>query len=192
LQERRRRNNYKKMKKKLFSWKGFWSDKYLFFQHPEFIKIKVKNHFTKEMIKPLFSAVLDINYYLPSFSKFDKNKLFNKESYNYNINLDIDEILGDENTNSNIICETYKNNNEDINNGDKIGKYYNNESKTIHGIRNNYGFNYLESLYKLNYEGIWELYNIHNEQRISYGKREKNKNEINDVLNINKQASSDS
>ena len=192
LQERKRRNKYKKMKKRLFSWKGFWSDKYLFFQHPEFIKIKVKNHFTKEMIKPLFSAVLDINYYLPSFSKFDKNKLFNKESYNYNINLDIDEILGDENTNSNIICDTYKNNNEDINNGDKIGKYYNNKSKTIHGIRNNYGFNYLESLYKLNYEGIWELYNMHNEQRISFGKREKNKNEINDVLNINKQSSSDS
>ena len=194
LQERKRRNNYKKMKKRLFSWKGFWSDKYLFFQHPEYIKIKVKNHFTKEMIKPLFSAVLDINYYLPSFSKFDKNKLFNKNNYNYNINLDIDEILGDDNSNSNIISDNHKNNNEDNNNSGTISKYYYNKTKNIHGVRNNYGFNYLESLYKLNYEGIWELYNMHNEQRLSVGKREKNKNEMNDLLNlnINKQASSDS
>ena len=176
LQERKRRNNYKKMKKRLFSWTGFWSDKYLFFKHPEYLKVKIKNHFTKEMIKPLFSAVLDINYYLPSFSKFDKSKLFNNENYKYNINLDIDEILGDENPNYNIISETYKNNNEDIN--DNINKYYTNKSKNIHGIRNNFGFNYLESLYKLNYEGVWELYNLHNEQRISIDKREKNKNDI--------------
>ena len=192
LQEKKRRNKYKRMKKRLFSWRGFWSDRYLFFKHPEYLKIKIKNHFTKEMIKPLFSPVLDINYYMPKFSKFDKNNLFNKNNYDYNINLDIDEILGDDNSNSKNISDIYKNNieenNEIININNKsqerisIGKYYNNKSRNIHGIRNNYGFNYLESLYKLNYEGIWELYNSYNEQRISIDKKEKNKNDINDNL----------
>ena len=97
------------MKKRLFSWRGFWSDRYLFFKHPEYLKIKVKNHFTQDMIKPLLSPVLDINYYMPKFSKFDKNKLFNNNNYDYNINLDIDEILGDDNSNSIFISDINKN-----------------------------------------------------------------------------------
>ena len=206
LQEKKRRNKYKKMKKRLFSWKGYWSDRYLFFKHPEFIKIKLKNHFTKEMIKPLFSPVLDINYYLPTFSKFDKNNLFNKNNYNYNINLDIDEILGDDNIYSHTINDSYKNNIEEkeniIDNNDKnkslerisINKYYNNRYNIIHGIRNNYGFNYLESLYKLNYEGVWDLYNSYNDQRLSIDKKEKeiNKNEDKDNDLLKNQISNES
>ena len=48
------------------------------------------------MIQPLLTPILDIDYYLPEFKKFDKNKLFNKDNYNYKINLDIDEILKEE------------------------------------------------------------------------------------------------
>ena len=190
LQEKKRRNKYKKMKKRLFSWRGFWSDRYLFFEHPEYLKVKIKNHFTKEMVKPLFSPVLDIDYYLPNFSKFDKKKLFNKDNYEYNLKLDIDEILGDENLNvdieeSKINEEENENNNKESNNAStgrksriSINTYYNkfNEGKNFHGIKNCYGFNYLECLYKLNYEDIWELYNTYSEQRISLGKKEINTN----------------
>ena len=34
--------------------------------------------------------------------------------------------------------------------------------------KNKYGFNYLECLYKLNYEGLWEKYRIYYEQKINY------------------------
>ena len=199
LQEKKRRNNYKKMKKRLFSWRGFWSDRYLFFKHPEYLKVKLKNHFTNEMIKPLFSPVLDINYYLPNFTKFNKKKLFNDNNYNYNINLDIDEILGDDNTNLNNVNEILKKTKEerDKNKNLKrisINTYYNTyNKKRMHVIRNNYGFNYLESLYKLNYEGIWELYNNYSEQRIIADKKDMNKNDINDILQSQiSQASNDS
>ena len=55
--EKLRRNNYKKSKIQLFSWRGFWSNKYLFFAHPEYLKLKVKNHYTKEMVKPILTPV---------------------------------------------------------------------------------------------------------------------------------------
>jgi len=197
LQEKIRRNKYKKMKKRLFSWIGFWSDRYLFFKHPEYLKIKVKNHFTKEMIKPLLSPVLDINYYLPNFSKFDKNKLFNKINFDYNINLDIDEILDDENLISNPIINLLKSNEEEIikkdennSNGKRrksrisINSYYNKYDKNsnYHGAKNSFGFNYLESLYKLNYDGVWELYNKYNEQRASIDKSTNLNEDQNDIL----------
>ena len=41
------------------------------------------------------SCVLDMDYYLPDFSKFDKKNLFNKKNHDYKINLDIDDILRD-------------------------------------------------------------------------------------------------
>ena len=129
IEEKIKRNRYKKVKIKLFSWNGAWSNKYLFYLHPEFLKYKTKNHITKEMIRPLLSPVYDINYYLPKFKSFDKKNLFNKDNnYNYIINLDIDKIL--EQSNNNIIL------NED----------------------NNSDNNYFESLYKLNDKDIWKLY----------------------------------
>ena len=197
LQEKIRRKKYKKMKKRLFSWIGFWSDRYLFFKHPEYLKIKVKNHFTKEMIKPLLSPVLDINYYLPKFSKFDKNKLFNENNFDYNINLDIDEILDDENLISNQIINLLKSNEKEENKKEannfsekkrksrkSISSYYNKYDKNsnYHGAKNSFGFNYLESLYKLNYDGVWELYNKYNEQRTSIDKSTNLNEDQNDIL----------
>ena len=188
LTEKKRRNNYKKMKKRLFSWRGFWSNRYLFFKHPEYLKVKIKNHFTKEMVKPLFSPVLDINYYLPKFAKFDKNKLFNNDNYDYNIYLDIDEILDDNsNSNMNIINENKNKEKNGVFKKDfkkriSISSYYNkyNHNGKIHGIKNIYGFNYLECLYKLNYEGIWEIYNDYNDQRLSVDKKDINTVDMND------------
>ena len=113
LEEKKRKNNYKSYKAKLFSWKGFWSNKYLFYEHPELLKLKIKNHYTKEMIKPLLVPILDIEYYTPPFKKFDKNKLFNNNNYNYKINLDIDDVLLDE-------FELQKENNKNNINGNNI------------------------------------------------------------------------
>ena len=38
IEEKIKRNRYKKVKIKLFSWNGAWSNKYLFYLHPEFLK----------------------------------------------------------------------------------------------------------------------------------------------------------
>jgi len=83
IQEKKRRNKYKKMKKMLFSWRGFWSQRDLFYDHPENLKLKIKNHFTKEMTKIVFSPILDMDYYMPPFSKFNVTNLFNKDDYKY-------------------------------------------------------------------------------------------------------------
>ena len=93
LDQLKRRREYKKIKKRLFSWNGFWSDRKLFFEHPEYLKLQVKNHFTKEMTKVLLTPILDIDYYLPKFSKFNKDKLFNKDDYKYKISLNLKKYL---------------------------------------------------------------------------------------------------
>ena len=135
LEEKKRRNRLKKIKKSLFSWNGFWRNKNLFVIHPEYLKFKIKNHFCKDMSKIILSPILDLKYYLPKFSKFDVSNLFNKDDYKYNMYMDVDEILN------------YHNNTENQNNiiADLIKK-------------NEYNFNYLESLYKYQYNYIWDNY----------------------------------
>ena len=93
LDQLQRRRDYKKTKKKLFSWNGFWSDKKLFFVHPEYLKLRIKNHFTKEKTKIILTPILDIDYYLPQFKYFNKDNLFNVDDYKYNISLNVEEIL---------------------------------------------------------------------------------------------------
>ena len=161
IQEKNRRNKYKKMKKNLFSWRGFWSQRDLFYEHPEYLKLKLKNHFSKEMTKFIFSPILDIDYYMPPFTKFDYNKLFNKEDFKYKINLNIENLLlsneNDENLQSN------KENKNIIISQDEDKK---NTDKSII-CKNKYGFNYLECIYKLSYEGIWEQYKNYYEQKLN-------------------------
>ena len=135
LEEKKRRNNFKKIKKSLFSWNGFWTDKALFLSHPEKLKYRIKNHFCKDMSKILLSPILDLNYYLPKFSKFNIANLFNKNDYKYYVNLDIDDIL-------NVNEENKKENNKNEN-------YIKN---------NNHNFNYLVCLYKNQYNNIWDNY----------------------------------
>ena len=162
--EKLRRNKYKKSKMQLFSWRGFWSNKYLFFTHPEYLKLKVKNHYTQEMIKPILTPVLDINYYLPNFKSFEKEKLFNKKNYKYSINLDIDEILKEEKTINNSINIT--------------------NNKSLNTLKNIYGFNYLECLYKLHDKEIWDYYKLFYEQQLSSDKANFKKSET-FIINLN-------
>ena len=150
VQEKLRRNYYQKTKKKLFSWRSFWSQKSIFYTHPERLKLKIKNHFTKEMTKIVLSPILDIDYYYPPFKKFNKDKLFNKDDIKYKINLNIENILIG---------------NEESETETKEIKEKNSDELIL--SKNKYGFNYLECLYKLNYEGLWDKYKMHYEQKIN-------------------------
>ena len=97
---RKIKNLYKKLKKNSFSWHGFWSDRDLFFINSNELKLKLMNHLTKTLMKPVLVPILDISYYLPEFSGFNPETLFNKEedeeSYSnsrYKTIMDIDKIL---------------------------------------------------------------------------------------------------
>ena len=109
LKEKMRRNNYKSIKKKLFSWCSFWSNKNIFYKNPQILKLKKMNHFSKEMAQFLLKPILDVKYELPNFKKFDEKNLFQEKKPLYKINLDIDEILNikeEENIQINIKRET--------------------------------------------------------------------------------------
>ena len=91
----KRKNIYKNIKKNLFSFNGLWSEKKLFFDKNEekILKYKTVHHYSKELILPLTKIILDINYYLPKFSLFKKEKLFlNNQNFSI-VNLDIEKIL---------------------------------------------------------------------------------------------------
>ena len=74
LTEKKRRNNYKSIKKKLFTWCYFWSNKNIFYKNPQVLKLKKMNHFSKEMTQFLLKPIIDIDYELPNFKKFNKKK----------------------------------------------------------------------------------------------------------------------
>ena len=179
IHEKKRRNKYKKVKKILFSWRGFWSQRDLFYEHPENLKLKIKNHFTKEMTKIIFSPILDIDYYMPPFSKFNIQKLFNKEDFKYKVNLNIDNLLM---VNENDIEEQNNNNNENKNVINiEEEKKENKDNKKLIISKNKYGFNYLECIYKLTHTGLWEQYKTYYEQKINIDKSQ-NQNINNDAI----------
>ena len=127
----KKKNKYKSIKKYAFSWKGFWSDKNLFFKNIDLLKTKIRNHYTKTLMKPILTPILDISYYLPEFSAFNSEKLFlpTDKKY-YKLTLDIDKILKSEQQQNNKI------NNENITNKEE-NKEENDEIKE----------NYLRSIY---------------------------------------------
>jgi hypothetical protein len=86
---------YKQLKKTLFQWKGYWSDKDLYYINVDKLRFKIKNHYTSYYARPFLSSILDIEYYLPKFTKFDRKRLFlnNEKNLEYNIRLNVDEIL---------------------------------------------------------------------------------------------------
>ena len=116
------------------------------------------------MTKIILSPILDIDYDLPSFSKFKPEKLFNIGDLKYKINLNIDNILlGTE--------EAEKENNEI--------KEKNDDDLFL--SKNKYGFNYLECLYKLNFVGLWDKYKMHYEQKINLDTKDDNNLDIIDL-----------
>ena len=159
LTDKKRRNNYKSIKKKLFSFCGFWSNKKIFYENPSILKLKKANFLSQEMTQFLLKPILDIEYELPNFKKFEKKNLFNKKNISYKINLNIDEIL-----------QKGKNINEnDI-------KIVINKSKK----------NFIESIYKYSYNKIWDKYNSYNKQNVYKENISLNNRVTYDVLISNK------
>ena len=56
----------------LFSWCGFWSNRFLFYELPEMLKLKRINHLTKDIAQLLMKPILGLHYYLADFKIFDK------------------------------------------------------------------------------------------------------------------------
>ena len=69
--------NYRKLKKKLFSWNNSYSDLNLFYNEEakKSLKYKVLNHYTEEMTQPILVPILNLKSFLPfNFSKnFKRN-----------------------------------------------------------------------------------------------------------------------
>ena len=213
LDQLKRRREYKKTKKKLFSWNGFWSDRKLFFEHPEYLKLQVKNHFTKEMTKVILTPILDIDYYLPNFSKFNKDKLFNKDDYKYKIFLNVEEILklsddkknDNQNKEVNIINkkeENIINNKEEkniINNEEEKNIINNEEEKNIINneeenniINNEEKEKKVEENIKEKDEKKKDDINIKENLNINNQIEDDKNDNTNEVLNINKQIEKES
>ena len=91
------KNIYKRLKKNSFCWYGFWSDRKAFFQNSDKLKLKLMNHLTKTLMKPVLVPIIDISYYLPEFSGFNPSTLFNKDKSDstnkFKLIMDIDKIL---------------------------------------------------------------------------------------------------
>jgi len=102
---------YKYLKKKLFKFRGAWCNRNLFFEQKNNLKLKTINHYTSYFAKPLLSPILDVDYYLPSFTKFQSSNLFmkNETNVNYRVQLNIDEILEKNSNQISTIKETETN-----------------------------------------------------------------------------------
>ena len=122
-----RRNIYRKIKKRLFSYGGLWCNWSVMYDvDNNKLKKKVLNHYTKAMTRPLLGPILDMNYYLPKFSEENVQKIFKNEKDIYVINTNINSIYERstkeekvvvDDTKCNLIQSIYKNNiSEDIQN----------------------------------------------------------------------------
>ena len=78
LEENEKINEYKKIKKKLFSFRGIWSKEEFFYDLKYHLKYKLVNHLTEDFSKILLTPILDLDYYLPIFSYFQNENLFRK------------------------------------------------------------------------------------------------------------------
>ena len=111
------KNIYRRLKKYLFSWDSYWSNKNLFFENKSLnnsdeiknndlivdknnvskIKYKIKNHYTKSFMKSLLVPIIDISYYLPNFTHFNSNDLFyNSPDIISNMDIDKDSIVDED------------------------------------------------------------------------------------------------
>ena len=127
LEELKMKNNYKRIKKNIFSFTGLWSNKDIFYNNNEedemneinedikesdnnidvinnkymnkyILKYKLINHYGKIPFRPILAPIYDINSYLPCFSLFNKDNLFiEKKEVTTVINLNMDEIFNNNN-----------------------------------------------------------------------------------------------
>ena len=96
----KKRNCYRKIKKRLYSWNNSFSNIDVFYKHnKEKLKFKISNFLSKDLSRKLLVPILDFDYYVPKFQSFEyKKKLFQNTADNseknqydelYNIDLKI-------------------------------------------------------------------------------------------------------
>ena len=92
---------YRHIMKELFIYNRLWSIKELFFsddynnndkkEKEYFTNLKLKykqiSYYTKSFEQPILYPVLEINEYIPKFTKYDKRKMF-RHNYEYTVNYD--------------------------------------------------------------------------------------------------------
>ena len=95
---------YRKIKKQIFSFNGILSTKKYFYERNKYIcKYRLLNHMSEDFTRILLTPIIDIDYYLPKFSKFELKNLFRKENKNQLIqiskiaDLSLKEIKSEEN-----------------------------------------------------------------------------------------------
>ena len=137
---------YRKIKKKLFSFNGILSSKKYFYEKNKYIcKYKLLNHMTEDYTKIFLTPIIDMDYYLPKFSKFNINNLFRSENKDHLIQI---TKLADLTLAPKLKNEKIKQKNIDYNNGN--GLYLIKESE----------FNYMNKL-NLDIEGTYEHYELY-------------------------------
>ena len=81
LEKQFKSRNYKKEKKRLFSFRGIWSTSDFFYNKEKYkLKYRLVNHLSSDFTRVFLTPIIDINYYLPQFRLFDENNLFRKVS----------------------------------------------------------------------------------------------------------------
>jgi hypothetical protein len=82
IDEQYKSHNYKKEKEKLFSFTGIWSVKDFFYNKKKYrLKYRLLNHMSRDYTRVLLTPIIDVDYYLPEFSKFNPINLFRKMDY---------------------------------------------------------------------------------------------------------------
>ena len=72
---------YRKIKKKLFSFNGIFSTRKYFYDRKKYIcKYRLLDHMTEDFTRIFLTPIIDMDYYLPKFSKFQVQKLFRSKA----------------------------------------------------------------------------------------------------------------
>ena len=71
----KKRNNYRKMKKKLYSWNNSYSNLDIFYKsNKEKLKFKISDYLGKDLSRRLLVPILDFDFYVPKFKTFKFEK----------------------------------------------------------------------------------------------------------------------
>ena len=72
--------NYRNIKKQLFKFNGIWSYQEYFYDYEKYkLKYKLLNHMTNDFTKIFMTPIIDVDYYIPKFSKC-KTDIFRNNS----------------------------------------------------------------------------------------------------------------
>ena len=80
MEKKTKLNKYIKEKKKMFSFLGLWSEENYFYNKSKYeIKYKLSTHLSSDYTRVFFEPIINIDYYLPEFTKYNYEEIFRKE-----------------------------------------------------------------------------------------------------------------